>query len=186
MFEADIFNARIGYCNKCKKSRPPRTHHCSICDRCILRMDHHCPWVGNCIGFFNHKYFIQFLIYTSVDLLIIGISSAIKAYNNEERDLIVLVCAFAGCAIFLSTFCLSAFHIWLILTNQSTLELQSKYFNIFDTGIKLENFRQIFGDDLMSVFLPIPSRNILNGVYFPVRMRKKTGGLEYYEDKIFI
>ena len=34
---------RMGYCNKCDKPKPPRTHHCHLCRKCVLRMDHHCP-----------------------------------------------------------------------------------------------------------------------------------------------
>ncbi len=70
--EAFQFQPRINdfsYCEKCKKMKPPRTHHCKRCNRCILRMDHHCPWLGNCIGFSNHKYFLQLLVYYMALLL---------------------------------------------------------------------------------------------------------------------
>ena len=51
------------HCRKCNSVKPPLSHHCSICGRCIARMDHHCPWVNNCVGFYNQKFFLQFLVY---------------------------------------------------------------------------------------------------------------------------
>jgi hypothetical protein len=38
----------------------------SICRRCVEDMDHHCPWVNTCVGRRNRKYFILFVVYTSV------------------------------------------------------------------------------------------------------------------------
>jgi palmitoyltransferase ZDHHC2/15/20 len=29
-------------CQKCKRYKPERAHHCSACGCCILKMDHHC------------------------------------------------------------------------------------------------------------------------------------------------
>eukprot|EP01090_Pellita_catalonica_P001265 TRINITY_DN10967_c0_g2_i1.p1 TRINITY_DN10967_c0_g2~~TRINITY_DN10967_c0_g2_i1.p1 ORF type:complete len:203 (+),score=9.51 TRINITY_DN10967_c0_g2_i1:253-861(+) len=54
--------------------KPPRAHHCGECKKCILKMDHHCPWVNNCVGFQNHKYFINFLIYTAIMLTYAGVA----------------------------------------------------------------------------------------------------------------
>ena len=39
-----------------------------MCSACVLRMDHHCPWVVGCVGFRNHKYFLNFLVYASLTL----------------------------------------------------------------------------------------------------------------------
>ncbi|CAD7927468.1 unnamed protein product [Amoebophrya sp. A120] len=51
------------YCKWCEVYKPDRAHHCRICGECVLRMDHHCPWLGNCVGFYNHKYFINTVIF---------------------------------------------------------------------------------------------------------------------------
>lgn len=48
-------------------SSPPRCiFGLSICRRCVEDMDHHCPWVNTCVGRRNRKYFILFVVYTSV------------------------------------------------------------------------------------------------------------------------
>jgi hypothetical protein len=51
------------YCEKCKKSRPVRSHHCKICGKCVPKMDHHCVWIGDCVGAKNHRFFYLFLIF---------------------------------------------------------------------------------------------------------------------------
>eukprot|EP00392_Amoebophrya_sp_AT5.2_P007821 g7840.t1 len=51
------------YCKWCEVYKPDRAHHCRLCGECVLRMDHHCPWLGNCVGFHNHKYFINTVIF---------------------------------------------------------------------------------------------------------------------------
>jgi palmitoyltransferase len=55
--------------NICRKSglyKPPRSHFDSVTGRLVLNFDHFCPWVCNSVGFFNRKFFIQFLAYTSL------------------------------------------------------------------------------------------------------------------------
>lgn len=62
------------FCEKCQEVKPPRSHHCSICKECVLRMDHHCPWIGNCVGLKNHKFFWNFLLYTTISAIFILVS----------------------------------------------------------------------------------------------------------------
>ncbi|KNC47662.1 palmitoyltransferase ZDHHC9 [Thecamonas trahens ATCC 50062] len=56
----------VKYCRTCKVYRPPRASHCAECDNCVRKFDHHCPWMGTCIGERNYKYFVGFLIVTSL------------------------------------------------------------------------------------------------------------------------
>lgn len=51
------------FCPYCQHYTPPRAHHCTTCNTCILRRDHHCYFAGKCVGYYNHRYFMAFLIY---------------------------------------------------------------------------------------------------------------------------
>ncbi|KAI8391828.1 DHHC palmitoyltransferase-domain-containing protein [Radiomyces spectabilis] len=50
------------WCSTCELWRPDRTHHCRACNVCVLKMDQ----VNGCVGLDNHRYFIQFICYTSM------------------------------------------------------------------------------------------------------------------------
>jgi hypothetical protein len=70
----DKMNKEYGYefsiCRKCKICKLPGTLHCSSCEGCIYTKDHHCPWLNNCVGQFNHKFFLQFCIYSFLASLV--------------------------------------------------------------------------------------------------------------------
>ena len=120
-----------------------------------MRMDHHCPWVGNCVGVRNHKYFILFLIYTSIGcgsqffLWCFNRESDIETFSQmvkryQKDDLIMMVFTLTG-VFSLFTASLSIFHVYLILQNKSTLECDTlDNYNPFNIGSKC-NWEQIFG-----------------------------------------
>ena len=49
-----------------------------------MKMDHHCPWVGNCVGHNNHKYFIQFLIYTTLGNIFASCFMGVYSLDMEK------------------------------------------------------------------------------------------------------
>ena len=121
------------FCTTCHLYRPPRCSHCAVCDHCIEKFDHHCPWVGTCIGRRNYQAFLAFIFTATLScLLFIAFSLArlVRLTRNGGGDfaaalrtewaaaVIIIHCTAA--AIFVGA--LSAFHVYLVLTNQTTYE----------------------------------------------------------------
>ena len=123
-------------CHKCHGIKPPRAHHCSVCNKCCLKMDHHCPWIGNCIGFYNYKFFVNFLLFTTVLCLFVffnsipalgrAMSVAKKSEGGHSTSIaVVVISAIHGLAGFTFAICVPVllfFHIKLVTINSTTLE----------------------------------------------------------------
>lgn len=57
------------FCMKSKQPKPPRSHYDHVSKALVLNMDHFCPWMANCVGYFNYRYFLNFLIYVWVAMV---------------------------------------------------------------------------------------------------------------------
>ena len=160
---------RKRYCLICNAFKPERSKHCSICNTCVLNMDHHCPWVNNCIGFFNRKYFMQFIFYLEILFIYHFIFSSFYLYNEfkivintkETNYFGFILIAINYIPTVVITFLFGkfvAYHIKLVLTNSSTIESldtenKDKY-KKFCLSPK-ENFEQVFGKNKFYWFLPV-------------------------------
>ncbi len=57
------------YCRFSKQPKPPRSHYDHVTKSLVLNMDHYCPWMFNCVGYFNYRYFVNFLVFVVTGLM---------------------------------------------------------------------------------------------------------------------
>jgi len=151
------------FCRICNVIKPMRAHHCSICKKCVLKMDHHCPWVNTCVGWRNHKHFLLFLFYMCTGasfFLIITFDRTLYALMGGMTSLSFLISAVLCFSSCIATFVFLLWNIYLLLSNQSTIEFYSNFFgsnkrrNPFNLGVS-RNVREVFGArSLWTILLP--------------------------------
>ncbi|AGO11586.1 AaceriADL197Cp [[Ashbya] aceris (nom. inval.)] len=181
---------RYRYCTECKVWKPDRCHHCSACNKCYLKRDHHCVWFPGCIGYNNHKFFVQFLLYSSVYAFWIFAATTwdlvvwfrAQRYDSEFLDVnVVCVWALSAAAVVaLTAFC--AFNVYLVTKNQTTGEFQRRSSlysdlemyadctneprpvieNPFDLGSRRRNWAAVMGDSWKEWLLPMRTSAFAN------------------------
>mmetsp|Transcript_13044 Transcript_13044/g.39516 ORF Transcript_13044/g.39516 Transcript_13044/m.39516 type:complete len:716 (+) Transcript_13044:366-2513(+) len=167
-FQINGFTVTTKWCTTCKHYRPPRCSHCAVCDNCVDKFDHHCPWVGTCIGRRNYPWFLSFVyITTALCVWVFALSlTHLLQYSNSANNadngfggaisrypasLVLMIYCFLA---FWFVGGLSAFHLYLSGTNQTTYEhfrhRHSDAGNPYNIGC-LDNFHSVF-------CIPVPTR----------------------------
>ncbi|KAI9260255.1 DHHC palmitoyltransferase-domain-containing protein [Sporodiniella umbellata] len=197
-FDQRIPHSVLGYpvwCATCQLWKPDRAHHCRVCDACVLKMDHHCPWVNGCIGVANHRFFIQFLFYTSLLSLWTFITSlvAFVQYHGLSTfdGLALAILIISG----VFTFVMGSFtfsHLGFVIMNRTTIEnnrfqrwsrnkkkgkidnnpiqgFTESGKNVFNQGWK-GNWKEVMGSSPLSWFTPISSQQdcLRDGIHYGV------------------
>ncbi|ODV85839.1 hypothetical protein CANARDRAFT_184931, partial [[Candida] arabinofermentans NRRL YB-2248] len=113
----------LKYCTACYIWRPIRSSHCSRCNSCTLNMDHHCKWLSNCVGQRNYWFFINFLIFTVIDcIMLCGMSYFRIHRHGVSSSKMSLFLAVYGTIMVLYPTLLLVYHICLGFTGITTRE----------------------------------------------------------------
>lgn len=149
---------RPRHCTRCQRLKPPRAHHCSVCNRCVMKMDHHCPWVNNCVGHGNYRHFVLFMFYLWLGCgFVIGtLQLKLSMYQMMRKDRLV-TSFLVSSSVFVALALLGGFHLYLVSTNQTTIEYHintkarrdakkngEKYSNPYNLGCS-RNLQEVFG-----------------------------------------
>ncbi|XP_078163848.1 protein S-acyltransferase 8-like isoform X1 [Carex rostrata] len=157
------YSLKLKYCHTCMIYRPPRCSHCSVCDNCVDRFDHHCPWIGQCIGQRNYRVFMGFILCGTL-LCMYVLSMCVMHMDfvlKEAKWMVLTALKRSPASVALIFYCfvslwfvggLTAFHLYLMSTNQTSYEHYKRKhnkplswepnINIFDKGC-LMNFKEL-------------------------------------------
>eukprot|EP00204_Picochlorum_oklahomense_P002655 CAMPEP_0118802430 /NCGR_PEP_ID=MMETSP1161-20130426/7782_1 /TAXON_ID=249345 /ORGANISM="Picochlorum oklahomensis, Strain CCMP2329" /LENGTH=307 /DNA_ID=CAMNT_0006730649 /DNA_START=202 /DNA_END=1125 /DNA_ORIENTATION=+ len=166
---AYMYATRPRWCKKCRKWKPPRSHHCSMMNECVLRMDHYCVWMVNTIGMLNYKSFVLFLMWACIACIMSAVllfKPCVAFVTSTSSILPVwpLLISFMS-FVFTASFSLAligfiVMHWNLIAKNMTTIEAYEKVPITpwpHDKGGWRENFFDVFGRDPYGWCLPILS-----------------------------
>jgi palmitoyltransferase len=147
-----------GFCDNSKQPKPARSHYDHVTKQLVLNMDHYCPWMFNTVGYFNYRYFYNFLLFVSVGMLY-GVSItwypflSVRGYEYRQQiklsreqhapetlhmfDFVptpserhAIAFSFLLCiSVGMAVLILFGFHTYLLLTGQTTIEFHGNCAN---------------------------------------------------------
>jgi hypothetical protein len=127
----DLLERDVYLCDECNIYVPLRSKHCKQCKSCVDRFDHHCYFIGGCVGRANHRAYFFYLL---AQMLYIGYNFIYtfhfyKEFKDEYimRNMMVMVMQFIMLVLMCIPFGLFWFHLFLIITNQTTWEVTKRH-----------------------------------------------------------
>ena len=127
-------------CYYCRRFVSLGSKHCSVCDKCVKGFDHHCRWLNACVGSRTYHLFFSFVtsavlsivLVTAVGIYVIVDALRYKAkyvalleskYLHASYDAYIFflfLFAAYGCLAAIAIGNLLVFHVYLIITKQTT------------------------------------------------------------------